>query len=152
MKIVYLHGLHSSPMSYKRKVLEDMGHTVFAPHLPANDWKGSVSLARNTIDSVRPDVVVGSSRGGAVAMATEPNCPVVLIAPAYAKYCPEAQLSTNAVILHSVSDEIIPYSDSVRLARGNEQRLHTTGHDHRMNDQEAISTLIKLLPLEVPNE
>ena len=148
MKIVYLHGLHSSPMSYKRKVLEDMGHTVFAPHLPASDWKGSVSLANKVIANVKPDVVIGSSRGGAVAMAVDPSCPMVLIAPAYTKYCPEAQLSADAVILHSAFDDIIAYADSVELIGNGNQRLYKVGRDHRMNDEEAISTLTKLLPVD----
>ena len=145
MKIVYLHGLHSSPMSYKRKVLEDMGHTVCAPHLQPDNWSASVSHARNTINRVKPDVVVGSSRGGAVALAIQPDCPMVLIAPAYAKYYPEAKLSSNACVLHSMDDEVVPYSDSVKLTESRPGHLYKVGGNHRMNDEEAITTLVKLL-------
>ena len=149
MKIVYLHGLHSSPMSYKRKVLEDMGHIVCAPYLRADDWNASLWHARSIITRVKPDVVVGSSRGGAVALAVQPDCRVLLIAPAYAKYYPEAKLSPQTHILHSANDEVIPYSDSVKLARSCKERLHQVGSSHRMNDEEAITTLIKLLPIDL---
>ena len=70
MKIVYLHGRMSSPNSYKSQVLEDAGHEVFAPALRSTDWEQSVNAANNMIADVEPDLVIGSSRGGAVAMAT----------------------------------------------------------------------------------
>jgi len=49
MKIVYLHGLRSSPHSYKCQVLRDSGHEVVAPELPADDWIQSIINARNAI-------------------------------------------------------------------------------------------------------
>ena len=34
MKIVYLHGLKSSPNSFKRQAIEKMGHDNEEPHSP----------------------------------------------------------------------------------------------------------------------
>ena len=64
MKVVYLHGWLSSPLSYKVQVLRENGFQVLAPELPAEDWGQSVINARKAIKEFAPDVVVGSSRGG----------------------------------------------------------------------------------------
>ena len=97
MKIVFLHGLESSPNSTKATHLRAHGHDVVAPHLPKDLWEHSVMEARRAIEEHQPDVVVGSSRGGAVAMVAmmaTPRVPAVLIAPAWQKYAPWATIPT----------------------------------------------------------
>lgn len=145
MKIVFLHGLNSSPNSFKRKLLENEGHQVFAPFLKADDWEASVMAAKTYIGLVRPDVVIGSSRGGAVAMCANTNTPLILIAPAWSKYCPWGTISAATTIIHSKTDEIIPFSDSELLAKTFGASLVQAGVDHRMNDEEATSALLRVL-------
>ena len=106
MKIVFLHGLKSSPNSFKRRLLEEHGYMVYAPALPADDWELSVLRAQEIIETVKPDVVIGSSRGGAVAIASRPSCDLILIAPAWKKYCPWGTVSATTQIIHSPDDEI----------------------------------------------
>ena len=50
MKIVFLHGLESSPNSTKATYLRSMGHDVVAPHLPKDLWEQSVMEARRAIE------------------------------------------------------------------------------------------------------
>ena len=68
MTILFLHGFNSTVGGVKPTYLKNQGHTVFNPKLPDNDFDDAVRIARAEFDQHRPDVVVGSSRGGAVAM------------------------------------------------------------------------------------
>jgi len=145
VKIVYLHGRMSSPNSYKSQMLEGAGHEVYAPALRSADWDQSVTAANKMIADVEPDLVIGSSRGGAVAMATNTTTPTILICPAWGKYCPWGAARGSTVILHAKADRIVPISDSKLLSKTFGCQLIETGQDHRMNDQEAIDTLLNLV-------
>ena len=68
MKILFLHGWQSTPGGLKPTYLKDHGHTVLNPALPDDDFDAAVRIAQAEYDQAQPDVVVGSSRGGAVAM------------------------------------------------------------------------------------
>ena len=84
MKVRFLQGLESKPGGSKVQHLMDRGHTVFNPALPKPDFEESVRIAQEEVDVNRPDVIVGSSRGGAVAMAVDrAGARLVLIAPAW---------------------------------------------------------------------
>ena len=145
MKIVYLHGRMSSPNSYKSQVLEDAGHEVFAPALRSTDWEQSVNAANNMIADVEPDLVIGSSRGGAVAMATNTMVPMILICPAWSKYCPWGAARGSTVIIHAKSDRIVTMSDSELLSKVFGCELIEVGEDHLMNDDKAIDALLNLV-------
>jgi len=68
MKILFLHGWQSTPGGLKPTYLKDHGHQVLNPSLPDDDFDAAVRIAQAEFDQRQPDVVVGSSRGGAVAM------------------------------------------------------------------------------------
>ena len=68
MKTLFLHGWHSVPGGVKPTYLVQHGHVVFNPKLPDEDFADAVRIAQGEFDKHRHDVVVGSSRGGAVAM------------------------------------------------------------------------------------
>ena len=68
MKILFLHGWHSTPGGVKPTYLKDHGHEVLNPALPDDDFDAAVRIAQAEFDQHHPDVVIGSSRGGAVAM------------------------------------------------------------------------------------
>ncbi len=145
MRIVYLHGRMSSPNSRKCEFLRQNGHEVFAPKLISHNWEQSVVAARDMLEKVKPDLVIGSSRGGAVALATGTVIPMVLICPAWGKYAPWSICRGNSTILHSKSDRIVKYSDSELLAHTSGAKLIETGDDHRMNDENALETLLKVI-------
>ena len=68
MIILFLHGWQSTPGGIKPTYLKDHGYTVLNPSLPDEDFDEAVRIAQGEFDRHHPDVVVGSSRGGAVAM------------------------------------------------------------------------------------
>jgi alpha/beta hydrolase family protein len=68
MKVLFLHGWQSVPGGVKSTYLARHGHEVINPKLPDEDFNEAVRIAQAEFDRRRPDVVVGSSRGGAVAM------------------------------------------------------------------------------------
>jgi len=68
MKILVLHGWTSKPGGVKPTYLKDHGHEVINPALPDEDFAEAVRIAQEKFDMHQPAVVVGSSRGGAVAM------------------------------------------------------------------------------------
>ena len=145
MRIVYLHGRMSSPNSFKRQQLEKMGHEVYAPKLNSASWEQSVNAARDMIENVQPDLVIGSSRGGAVAMATNTTIPMVLICPAWGRFAPWASARGNTTILHAKEDSIVKFSDSQLLSKIFGCRLVEVGKDHRMNDEVAMARLFEVI-------
>ena len=55
--------------------------------LPDDDFDTAVAIAQAEFDQNRPDVVVGSSRGGAVAMNIDSGeTPLVLLCPAWKRW------------------------------------------------------------------
>ena len=71
MKILFLHGWHSVPGGVKPTLLIQHGHEVLNPALPDEDFDEAVRIVQAEVDRHPPDVIVGSSRGGAVAMNLE---------------------------------------------------------------------------------
>lgn len=142
MKILFLHGLESGPNSKKAKHLAKNGHNVYAPKLPKESFSESVRIAQEIVDEVKPDCIVGSSRGGAVAMALNAqDSKLVLIAPAWRKYNVPPELRSRAVILHSADDDVIPLSDSFALKAS----TYVCGEGHRMSDKNALYNLDSVL-------
>ena len=138
LKVLFLHGFESGPQGLKPKFLRSQGHEVHAPRLPKRSFADSVRIAQSKVDEVKPDYIVGSSRGGAVAMSINPHdAKLVLIAPAWKKYNVSPNLPANAVILHSADDDIVPLKDSFGLPA----QLYVCGDDHRMNDEGALYNL-----------
>jgi hypothetical protein len=68
MLILFLHGWQSTPGGVKPTYLKNHGHTVLNPALPDDDFDAAMGIAQAEFDQQQPDVVVGSSRGGAVAI------------------------------------------------------------------------------------
>lgn len=146
MKILFLHGLESRPGGRKPSALKTAGFDVIEPVLPRDDWNASVEGAINAYEEHMPDIVVGSSRGGAVAMAANlPAKKLVLIAPAWKKYCPNCTIAPTTTILHSPEDEVISFADSRLLSKMFGAELVIAGDDHRMNDSGALAKLMQVL-------
>ena len=113
MRILFLHGRQSVPGGVKPTFLAQHGHEVINPALPEEDFTEAVRIAQAEFDKHRPDVVVGSSRGGAVAMNLDSgDTPLVLLCPAWRKPRPEER--------HRGKED-------VRRHRLPSQRQHTRG-------------------------
>src|SRR5690348_3853586 len=117
MNILFCHGLEGSPNGRKATALRDAGHEVTAPALSRDDLEGSVRAAGAALAKSRPDVIVGSSRGGAVAMRIAPQspAPLVLLAPAWRRFGVGPQVRADTRILHGIKDDVVPLPDSIEL-------------------------------------
>ncbi len=83
MKILFLHGWTSVPGGTKPTYLKEHAHEIINPALPDDDFERSVQIAETEYNSHHPDVIVGSSRGGAVAVnMNSGDTPLVLLCPA----------------------------------------------------------------------
>jgi len=71
MTIHLLHGHHSIPQGVKPTYLNDHGHIVINPMLWDDDFDEAMKMAQAEFDKYQPQVVMGSSRGGAVAMRND---------------------------------------------------------------------------------
>lgn len=86
MKVLFLHGWQSIPGGVKPTFLAQHGHEVINPKLPDEDFTEAVRIAQAEFDKHQPQVVVGSSRGGAVAMnINHGEARLVLLCPAWRK-------------------------------------------------------------------
>src|SRR5688572_10706789 len=118
MRILFLHGWRSVPGGVKPTYLKDRGHEVVNPALPDEDFAEAVRIAQSEFDRASPEVVVGSSRGGAVAMNIDRGAAkLVLLCPAWKKYGTAKTVKSGTVIIHSRADEVIPFADSEYLLK-----------------------------------
>lgn len=149
-RVLYLHGLSADPDGRKRwKIAAEPGFTVEAPALPfssiddimrssmnpaaGNFFTAACDIAQSAANVFQPDVIVGSSMGGAVALRIDSPAARVLIAPATTSRLGgipglprEWRIPSRTVILHSQNDEWVPFASSVRLLE-QATRLDTPG-------------------------
>jgi hypothetical protein len=146
MKILYLHGWHSVPGGVKPSFLARHGHDLIEPALPHDDFAGAVRIAQSELDAHSPDIVVGSSRGGAIAMnLSAGSIPLVLLCPAWKRWGQATSVKPGTLILHARTDEVIPYMDTLELLRNSglpESSLITVGTEHRLADPESLRVIL----------
>ena len=147
MKILFLHGWNSAPGGVKPTHLATHGHEVVNPALPHGDFAEAVRVAQAAFDRHRPRVVVGSSRGGAVAMNIESGAAkLVLLCPAWREWGAAKSVRPGTAILHSRADEVVPFADSEELAEASglpASALIEVGTDHRLADPEPLAAMLR---------
>ncbi|QDT48910.1 Alpha/beta hydrolase family protein [Symmachiella dynata] len=147
MKILFLHGWTSTPGGVKPTFLTDHGHTVINPALDDDDFEAAVRTAQAEYDQNQPDVIVGSSRGGAIAMNIESrDTPLVLLCPAWKNWGTATTVKNNTTILHSQADDVVPFSDSEELVRNSglpDSTLIEVGNDHRLADTASLELMLR---------
>src|ERR1700683_3868029 len=108
MKILFLHGWHAAPGGNKPKFLAQHGHEVIQPKLPDDDFDEAVRIAQEEFDKQQPQVVVGQSRGGTVAMNINTgSAKLVLLSPGWKRWGKAKTVKVNTVILHSRADDVV---------------------------------------------
>ncbi len=146
MKILFLHGWNSIPGGVKPTYLKNHGHEVHNPVLHNDDFAEAVRTAQTEYDRHHPDVIVGSSRGGAVAVSIDSSdTPLVLLCPAWKNWGTAMTVKANSVILHSRADDVIPFSDSEELVTHSglpSESLIEVGQDHRLADPESLKVML----------
>ena len=144
-RLLFLDGIGCNPDGFKPRFLRGLGYQVEAPLLPDLDFLQSVSIAERVLRETKPDVVIGYSRGGAVALAIDDQMvPRLLIAPALHWVQHPVTLRGPVIMLHSEGD------DSLALdhMRGEMSRLgllpsilRIVGDDHTMIDDAALAAI-----------
>jgi len=147
VKILFLHGWHSVPGGVKPTFLAERGHTVINPALPDEDFDAAVRIAQAEFDKHQPAVVVGSSRGGAVALNIDSgDARLVLLCPGWKKWGTANTARPGTVILHCRTDDVVPFADSEELIRNSDlpaAALIEIGTDHRLADPEPLQAMLK---------
>jgi len=147
MKVLFLHGWQSVPGGVKPTYLAQHGHEVINPKLPDEDFEEAVKIAQAEFTSHHPDVIVGSSRGAAVAMNLDSgDTPLVLLCPAWKKHGTARTAKKNTTILHARADDVVPFADSEELARSSSlpaSALVEVGSDHRLADPEPLAAMVE---------
>ncbi len=145
--ILFLHGWQSVPGGVKPTYLKEHGHTVINPALPDEDFAAAVRIAQAEFDQHQPQIIVGSSRGGAVAMNMESgDARLVLLCPAWKKYGSAKTTKANTTILHSRADDVVPFVDSEELVRNSGLpaiALVEVGADHRLADPAPLVAMLR---------
>ncbi len=146
MRILFLHGWRSVVGGVKPTYLKDACHNVINPALDDDDFELAVRTAQTKYDKHKPDVIVGSSRGGAVALNIDSgDTPLVLLCPAWKKWGTATAIKPNSVIFHSRKDNVIPLSDSEELVANSGLPFETVievGNDHRLANAEPLKAML----------
>ncbi len=104
-----------------------------------------MGIAQANVDRHRPDVIVGSSRGGAVAMNVASGARLVLLCPAWRKHGTARTVKPGTIILHSRADDVVPFADSEELVKNSGlpgSALIEVGNDHRLADPEPLKAML----------
>lgn len=123
MRVQFIHGLESSPQGRKARLFSRYFVTC-TPAMNTADFAGCIRLQAEELGRFSPDLLVGSSFGGAVAVELLQRGvwagPTLLLAPAALRYNLTARLPENAAvtIVHGRSDAVVDIEDSRKLARG----------------------------------
>jgi len=121
-RVQFIHGLEGSPQGNKARLFAETFDAV-TPAMDTSDFAGCVEIQAGVLESFRPEVLVGSSFGGAVAVALLQSGrwlgPTLLLAQAALRAGLPAELPEGVRIwlIHGRADDIIDIDDSRVLAR-----------------------------------
>jgi len=123
---------------------------------PDDNVDAAVAIAQAECDQHHPEVVVGSSRGGAVAMNIDSgDTPLVLLCPAWKRWGTATTVKPAAIILHPPADDVVPFSDSEELLRNSHlpaESLIQVGEDHRLADPESLAKMLEVVERTLPSQ
>ena len=146
MHVLFLHGVGSRPGGLKPTYLAQHGHKTSNPHLPDDDFLESIRIAQSEYDNDCPDVIVGSSRGGGVAVNLLSNeTPLVLLCPSWKNKQMANKVRSNTIILHSRQDKVIPFCHSEELLINSglsPDLIVEVGFEHRLADEDSLRAML----------
>ena len=155
MRVQFVHGLESSPQGLKAQYLAQH-FEARPPALDTSDFPACVELQRQTIEEFQPDVLVGSSFGGAVCLVLLQRDlwrgPTLLLAQAGSRLGLLAEgipPDRAALIVHGTRDEVIPVEGSRALARTGTpgrvqyEEVDDTHRLQRLVDEDRLADLVR---------
>lgn len=122
LRVQFAHGLEGSPQGSKARLLARV-FDARTPAMPTRDFEACVSLHAETLRDFRPDLLVGSSFGGAVAVALLQRAawtgPTLLLAQAAAHQGLALELprDVHVWLVHGLQDTLVDPEESRVLAR-----------------------------------
>jgi predicted esterase len=123
IRVQFAHGLESSPQGNKARGLAER-YDACTPAMDTRDFECCVAVHAETLARFRPDLLIGSSFGGAVVVSLLQRGlwrgPSLLLAQAALFYDASAHLPKHArvTLVHARQDEIVPIEQSRQLASG----------------------------------
>lgn len=147
MKILFLTGWQAASGGIKPTFLREHGHEVIEPDLDDDNFSVAVQTAQQAYNEGPPDVVLGLSRGGAVAMNIDiGKTPLVLMCPGWKRWGKAKTVGKNTMILHSRADDLVPFTFSEELITNSglsPKALIETGNDHFLSDPEPLQAMLE---------
>jgi predicted esterase len=153
LRVQFAHGLESSPAGTKARLFAEH-FTASTPAMDTSDFEGCIRAQAEELARFRPEVLVGSSFGGALAVALLQRGawrgPTLLLAQAAAHYGVPLRLpeGVRVWIVHGLRDDLVPIQESRALARtGSPElvRLFEVDDDHPLSDTVASGRLLALV-------
>ena len=150
LRVLFIHGLESSPKSTKAMLLAQH-FDALTPAMETADFEACVETQTQALADFQPNVVVGSSFGGGVAVALLQRGiwagPTLLLAQAALRQGQPCELPDDVPIwlVHGTRDDIVDPEDSRKLARiGSpaQVRLIEVDDDHPLRGSVADGSLI----------
>jgi ribA/ribD-fused uncharacterized protein len=154
LRVQFIHGLESNPHGTKTRFLASRFEAL-APAMDTHDLEGAIATQAAALASFQPAVVVGSSFGGAIAVALIGRGlwrgPTVLLAPAAERLGLPNRLpgDVTVTVAHGVDDDIVPLAHSHALIEGcapARVRLLEVADGHRLQtlvDSGELATLVR---------
>lgn len=153
IRVQFIHGLEGSPAGAKAQLFA-AHFTALTPAMDTHDFPACVELQARTLVSFRPDVLVGSSFGGAIAVALlqrgDWHGPTLLLAQAARHYGLPARLpeGVHVWLVHGQRDDLVDIEDSRALARTGTPglvRLIEVDDDHSLSATVASGRLVEIV-------
>ncbi len=153
LRVQFVHGLEGSPQGSKARLFVEH-FDARIPEMDTRDRASCVEVHRRALEDFRPDVLVGSSFGGAVVVdllrAGHWHGPTLLLAQAAVYYDPAVELPEGVPVwlVHGSGDTLVDPEHSRRLARTGSPdlvRLIEVEDDHSLHDLTSGGKLVKIV-------
>lgn len=140
-RVQFVHGLEGSPQGAKARLFA-ANFDACTPAMDTADFDACVSVHAEVLRDFAPDVLVGSSFGGAVAVELLRigawRGPTLLLAQAALERDPDARLPADVTVwlVHGLDDTLIDIADSRALAKTGDPdrvRLLEVDDDHALH-------------------
>jgi hypothetical protein len=149
-RVLFIHGLESGPQGTKAQLLGEHFEAL-TPAMETSRFEACVRQQAEAIRRFRPDLVIGSSFGGGVAVALLQRGlwrgPTLLLAAAVREQGLPSRLpeGVRVWLVHGRRDDLVPLASSRGLARSGTPalvRLIEVDDDHRLSASLADGRLL----------